>query len=73
MQLTIPNTELPSDGEFKYIDIPEVKQELLVFRKKGVIQVVSSFCPHFGGPLTLKDGNLHCYFHGYEFEANAFW
>ena len=69
MTVFIENKDLPITGEYKYFDYPELKNELLVWNNAGSYRVYSSFCPHFGGPITIKDGQLHCYFHDYKFDA----
>lgn len=72
MIISIENDNLPSLGCFKYFDYPDLKIELLVIKSKAEeFKVISSFCPHFGGPLTVKDGNLHCNFHDYSFDIET--
>lgn len=68
MMIKIKNESLPKDGEYKIIDYPEAKNEILIYKPNGKpFEIYSSFCPHFGGPLAVKDGKLHCYFHDYYF------
>jgi nitrite reductase/ring-hydroxylating ferredoxin subunit len=68
MIVFIANKDLPVIGEYKYFDYPDLKNELLVWNDAGTYRIYSSFCPHFGGPLAIKDGQLHCYFHDYRFD-----
>lgn len=71
MAIKISKSELPAEGSFKYYDFPEVKNEYLVYKEVGKpYAVFSSFCPHFGGPLAVKDGRLHCHFHDYWFSLS---
>lgn len=68
----IKNNDLPAVGSYKYFDLPELKNELLVYRKSdGEFTVYSSFCPHFGGPLSIKNGNIYCHFHDYIFDIET--
>ena len=70
--IRIEKSLLPSNGEFKYFDFPEFKNEFLVFKTNdGDLKIYSSFCPHFGGPLTIKEGRLYCWFHAYEFDLEG--
>lgn len=69
MEIQIDKKDLPIDGGCKYFDYPELKQELLITNIKGDYKIFSSFCPHFGGKLELRDGNLYCYFHDYVFDV----
>jgi len=65
-------TEL--DGsEYLIKFIEELKDEIIVFRDRqsGEINVFSSVCPHFGGPLVLKDNVLFCKWHSYEFSKSS--
>jgi nitrite reductase/ring-hydroxylating ferredoxin subunit len=59
-------------GDFDYYDFPEYKIEFLISKlDTNNYKVLSSFCPHFGGPLELKNNSLYCYFHGYEFDIDS--
>ena len=70
--IRIEKSLLPSSGEFKYFDFPEYKNEFLVYKtKEGCLKIYSSFCPHFGGPLSIKDDKLYCWFHAYEFDLES--
>jgi nitrite reductase/ring-hydroxylating ferredoxin subunit len=71
MSVFIAKKDLPIAGEFKYFDYPELKNELLVWNSGQKYHIYSSFCPHFGGPLAIKDGQLHCYFHDYKFDIES--
>jgi nitrite reductase/ring-hydroxylating ferredoxin subunit len=46
--------------------------EILLYTLNGKIYAVSGFCPHFGGPLELKDKSLTCYWHDWSFDAAEF-
>lgn len=61
-----------NNGEYIYYDIPKLKDELLIARKNNKFIVLSSFCPHFGGPLRFdkQDNLLKCYFHNYHFDSD---
>ncbi len=66
MNIRINKSDLPADGSFKYFDFPELKNEYLIYKEAGKpYAVFSSFCPHFGGQLSIKNGLLHCGFHDY--------
>lgn len=66
--IKITSEFLPKDGEYKKFDYPEAKNEIIVYKPLGgTYEVYSSFCPHFGGPLEIKENKLHCYFHDYYF------
>lgn len=70
--IVIKKDELPGLGEYKYFDFPEIKDELLVYVDgSGALKIFSSFCPHFGGPLSIKDGNLFCWFHEYIYDIET--
>lgn len=69
MEIQINKKDLPESGGYKYFDFPELKQELLITNTNAGFKVYSSFCPHFGGKLELKNGSLYCYFHDYIFDV----
>jgi nitrite reductase/ring-hydroxylating ferredoxin subunit len=71
MEILIGQEDLPLTGDYKYFDYPELKQEILVANIDGQYKVFSSFCPHFGGKLEIKDGDLYCYFHDYKFDIES--
>lgn len=69
--IKIEKSSLPKNGEFKYFDFPEYKNEIIVYRTEdSELKIYSSFCPHFGGPLSIKHGRLYCWFHAYEFSLD---
>jgi nitrite reductase/ring-hydroxylating ferredoxin subunit len=71
-QIEISKSELPGKNMFKYFDYPEYKIEFLIYvSSESKILIYSSFCPHFGGKLSVKDNSLFCHFHGYNFELNS--
>jgi len=41
--------------------------ELLVYKHENEYFAISTFCPHFGGPLVLAEGKLNCYWHDWDF------
>lgn len=49
-----------------------MNDEILLYSLDGNIYAVSGFCPHFGGPLELKNGVLNCYWHDWSFDAVEF-
>ena len=52
---------------YKYMS--EVFQdEILIYELNQTIFAISGFCPHFGGPLELKDDKIHCHWHGWDFD-----
>jgi nitrite reductase/ring-hydroxylating ferredoxin subunit len=72
MPVRINRNELPEIGSYKYFDFPEHKNELLIFcNEEGMYHIFSSFCPHFGGPLSIKDGGLYCWFHEYKYSLET--
>ena len=71
MIVTLKRNELPKMGEYKYYDFPEFKNELIIYNKNNNYIIYSSFCPHFGGILKIKNNQLHCYFHDYKFDLET--
>lgn len=71
MEISLSKVDLPTDGAYKYFDFPEAKMELLVFNDSGNYRIYSSFCPHFGGPLEVKNGKLFCSFHDYIYDMDT--
>ena len=49
-----------------------LNDEILIYQFNGELRAVSSFCPHFGGPLEYKDKSLSCYWHGWRFDPETF-
>tara|TARA_B100001029_G_C14934789_1_gene379762 strand:+ start:216 stop:524 length:309 start_codon:yes stop_codon:yes gene_type:complete len=47
------------------------KDEILVYFNDGNFFAVSSFCPHFGGPLELTSKDIRCYWHGWRFDLKS--
>jgi nitrite reductase/ring-hydroxylating ferredoxin subunit len=71
LNILIETRDLPKINEYKYFDFPQFKIELLVWNRDGIFRIYSSFCPHFGGPLAIVNGQLHCYFHDYQFNVDT--
>ena len=69
--LKIQKNNLPNEGEFRYYDYPDLKIEILIWNYYGEIKIYSSFCPHFGGQLLIKENQLYCPIHGYIFDPNS--
>lgn len=42
--------------------------EILVYEFENDLYAISSFCPHFGGPLEVKKGKINCYWHDWDFD-----
>ena len=42
--------------------------ELIVYEVDEKVFAISSFCPHFGGPLEVKNGKINCYWHDWDFD-----
>ena len=53
------------------IDRPDLKEEFLIFKDKVGYRCISSFCPHFGGPLKVEKNRITCYFHSYCFDKKS--
>ena len=47
------------------------KDEILIYCSDGNFFAVSSFCPHFGGPLEYTSGDIRCYWHGWKFDLKS--
>lgn len=45
--------------------------ELVFFYKNKKLCSYSSFCPHFGGPLTISENHFYCHWHGYKFNKSG--
>jgi nitrite reductase/ring-hydroxylating ferredoxin subunit len=45
--------------------------EILVYFKENNYFAISSFCPHFGGPLSFSGEDIRCYWHGWKFDLNS--
>jgi nitrite reductase/ring-hydroxylating ferredoxin subunit len=71
MLIFINKDNLPKLGEYKYYDYPDLKNEILVYNSTKGYLVYSSFCPHFGGILAVKNEQLHCFFHDYKFDLHT--
>lgn len=59
-------TKLSSDNSFRFIS-SNFNDEIYIYFYQGSFLAISGFCPHFGGPLTFKDNNISCYWHGWRF------
>lgn len=71
-QIEILKTDLPGKSSFKYFDFPKYKIEFLVYLSSDSnILVYSSFCPHYGGKLSISNNTLLCHFHDYKFNLNS--
>lgn len=44
------------------------QDEILIYELDQNLFAISGFCPHFGGPLELKDNKIHCYWHDWNFD-----
>lgn len=42
--------------------------ELIVYEVDEKLFAISSFCPHFGGPLEINGGKIRCYWHDWDFD-----
>ena len=52
---------------YKYIS--EVfMDEILIYELDQNLFAISGFCPHFGGPLEVKGGKIHCFWHDWNFD-----
>jgi nitrite reductase/ring-hydroxylating ferredoxin subunit len=63
-----PISEVPAAGT-QAVDF--FGRQALVYRHQGEIKATLSICPHLGGPLELKDGQLVCPWHGARFDAGS--
>lgn len=48
--------------------------DLLIFKHKDGVKVLSNICPHLGGPVgyhKLKDGRFTCLWHNFQFSADS--
>ena len=70
-QIEILKSDFPEMPGYKYFDFPEYKIEILLcISSDAKIFIYSSFCPHFGGKLSIKNNSLFCPFHDYKFDIN---
>lgn len=61
------------DGQGRYTFFSEVfLDELLIVKRGTELKVVSSFCPHFGGPLEYHCDHYYCPWHGLKFNGQTF-
>lgn len=60
--------ELPAAGVHR---VDFFGREALVYRRGEQIKAALSICPHLGGPLELRDGQLACPWHGARFDADS--
>jgi nitrite reductase/ring-hydroxylating ferredoxin subunit len=58
--------DVPTDGARK---VDFFGREALVYRQGGEVKAALAICPHLGGPLELKGGELVCPWHGARFDA----
>lgn len=56
--------EIPREGTLK-VDL--FGRTVLVFRNGGAPKAYLDCCPHYGGPLELREDRLVCLWHGSEF------
>jgi nitrite reductase/ring-hydroxylating ferredoxin subunit len=65
-------SKIKLDHNKTYRFISEIfHDEIYIYYYQGAFNAISGFCPHFGGPLTLKDNTLFCYWHGWKFNAKS--
>lgn len=57
----IPIAEVPATGAAK---VDFFGHPALVYRAGGEVCATLAICPHVGGPLEWKDGELVCGWHG---------
>jgi len=58
--------EIPADGA---VPVDFFGRAALVHRAAGTPAATLAICPHLGGPLELRDGELVCPWHGARFDA----
>ena len=44
------------------------EDEILIYELDQNLYAISGFCPHFGGPLEIKEGKINCYWHDWDFD-----
>ena len=61
------------DRDFYKTWMKEFKDEIIVFKDEKKIYVMSSICPHFGGPIIYnkKQKELSCHWHGLKFSLEG--
>jgi nitrite reductase/ring-hydroxylating ferredoxin subunit len=42
--------------------------EIILYEYEDKLIAISSFCPHFGGPLEIGEGVISCYWHNWIFD-----
>jgi len=74
MSNTITVNKIDFNQEFgpDFLIINAFNDELLIFKHEKIFHVVSSFCPHFGGPVSYEKNTLKCYWHGWEFSPTTY-
>ena len=45
--------------------------EIIIYEVDNSLFAISSFCPHFGGPLEVKNGKINCYWHDWDFDIRS--
>lgn len=63
-----PMADVPASGTIR---VDFFGREALVYRRDHQIKAALSICPHLGGPLVLRDGELACAWHGARFDAST--
>jgi len=47
-----------------------INDEIIIYDLNGVLMAISSFCPHFGGPLVVTGHKINCYWHDWSFDIS---
>lgn len=66
-QALIPIASIPSEGTAVPVDF--FGRPALAYRAGGEVRATVAICPHLGGPLEWKDGELVCAWHGQRHDA----
>lgn len=45
--------------------------EIMIYKVNKEFFAISTFCPHFGGPLEIKEGKINCYWHDWDFDSKS--
>ena len=71
MKEVIQKNLLNPDNTYRFMSIV-FSDEIYVYHFTDKYYAISGFCPHFGGPLTLKNHKIECLWHGWEFHPENF-
>ena len=45
--------------------------EIIIYQKDQKLFAISGFCPHFGGPLSVEESKINCFWHDWSFDPET--